>query len=93
MENYLPKEILPKDYGGNELSMQELNGSIQLQAVFRFNGFIFNNVDAWMEKLVEYYPRFEELSKMRVNETLRPTPLVNDEVLGYYGNFKKLEVD
>lgn len=37
--------------------------------------------------------RFDKLDRMRVKEDLRPTPLENDEILGYHGNFKKLDVD
>lgn len=47
----------------------------------------------WKAKLIEYYPRFDQLATMRVKEELRPNPLNNDEILGYYGNFKKLDVD
>lgn len=43
--------------------------------------------------MVEYYQRYEDLAKMRVDEKLRPIPLKNDEFLGYYGNFKKINVD
>ncbi|CAG9830967.1 unnamed protein product [Diabrotica balteata] len=38
----------------------------------------------------EYFDRRETL---RVNEEVRPTKNVNDEILGFYGNFKKLDVD
>ncbi|XP_030756396.1 alpha-tocopherol transfer protein-like [Sitophilus oryzae] len=47
----------------------------------------------WIEKFGQYKDLFDKLGAMRVNESLRPTRLVNDEVLGYYGNFKKLDVD
>jgi hypothetical protein len=30
---------------------------------------------------------------MRVDEGLRPEKLDNDEILGFYGNLKKLDVD
>lgn len=30
---------------------------------------------------------------MNVKENLRPVPLKNDAVLGYHGNFRKLDVD
>lgn len=47
----------------------------------------------WKLKFEEYENRFNLLDKLRVQENLRPVPLENDEVLGYYGNFKKLDVD
>jgi hypothetical protein len=45
------------------------------------------------EKLSEYQARFDELDGLRVEESLRPERLNNDEILGFYGNFKKLDVD
>lgn len=50
-------------------------------------------VDLWQKKLEEYQDRFDALEKMRPIEDLRPAPLKNDEILGFYGNFKKLSVD
>ncbi|XP_074030265.1 retinol-binding protein pinta-like [Leptinotarsa decemlineata] len=49
--------------------------------------------EIWKKKFTEYKERFDILEKLRVNEGLRPTPLVNDDILGYYGNFKKVAVD
>lgn len=63
---------------------------------------IFNNAEnyefifvqaLWIKKLDEYQERFDKLDSMEVNEHSRLTPLKNDEVLGYHGNFKKLDVD
>ncbi|KAJ3652777.1 hypothetical protein Zmor_018711 [Zophobas morio] len=36
---------------------------------------------------------FDDLEKFKVDENLRPAKLENDEMLGFYGNFKKLNVD
>jgi hypothetical protein len=44
-------------------------------------------------KLTEYQERFDHLDTMRVDEGLRPEKLDNDEILGFYGNFKNLDVD
>ncbi|KAJ3624264.1 hypothetical protein MTP99_017903 [Tenebrio molitor] len=65
---------LPKDYGGNGPSLEELN-------------------DGLREKFDEYQNRFDQLDRLRVDESLRPEKLNNDEVLGFHGNFKKLNVD
>ncbi|KAF7272956.1 alpha-tocopherol transfer protein-like [Rhynchophorus ferrugineus] len=69
-----PKSVLPKDVGGDEDSIDELN-------------------NLWIDAFKRYEGLFDKLSKIRVNESLRPSKLVNDEVLGYYGNFKKLDID
>ncbi|KAJ8926574.1 hypothetical protein NQ314_021045 [Rhamnusium bicolor] len=68
------EEILPKDYGGDEKSLQEIN-------------------ELWKQKMGEYKDRFDKLDVMRVKEELRPAPLKNNDILGYHGNFKKLDVD
>ncbi|RZC33655.1 CRAL TRIO domain containing protein [Asbolus verrucosus] len=44
-------------------------------------------------KLHEYKDRFDQLDETKVNERLRPEKLKSDEILGFYGNFKKLNVD
>ncbi|RZB40419.1 CRAL TRIO domain containing protein, partial [Asbolus verrucosus] len=72
-ENF-SKKMLPKDYGGEEKSCEELR-------------------ELMKAKLVEYKNRFDQLDRIRVDESLRPEKLENDEILGFYGNFKKLNVD
>ncbi|KAJ8947670.1 hypothetical protein NQ318_009554 [Aromia moschata] len=71
---YVSKDVLPSEYGGEERPLKEL-------------------IELWDKKLEENCDRFDKLSKMRVNEELRPEPLKNDEILGFHGNFKKLDVD
>ncbi|XP_050501111.1 retinol-binding protein pinta-like [Diabrotica virgifera virgifera] len=72
--NHMSSEILPKEYGGTERPVAELQ-------------------ELWKQKLQQYGDRFDKLELLKVNEKLRPTPLHNDEVLGYYGNFKTISVD
>ncbi|KAJ3652769.1 hypothetical protein Zmor_018706 [Zophobas morio] len=36
---------------------------------------------------------FDDLEKFKVDENLRPANLENDEMLGFYGNFKKMNAD
>ncbi|XP_074039784.1 alpha-tocopherol transfer protein-like isoform X2 [Leptinotarsa decemlineata] len=74
LSDYIPTRILPKDYGGEEPTLKELN-------------------EIFKKELAAHKDRFDVLETLRVNESFRPTPLVNDEILGYYGNFKKLNVD
>ncbi|XP_064213568.1 alpha-tocopherol transfer protein-like [Tribolium castaneum] len=44
-------------------------------------------------KFLEYQDRFDQIHAMKVAEDLRPFKLENDDFLGFYGNFKKLELD
>jgi hypothetical protein len=44
-------------------------------------------------KLEQFQDRFDQLDQMRVDESLRPEKLVNNDILGFHGNFKKLNVD
>jgi hypothetical protein len=74
LKEIFPPDQLPKDYGGNGPSLEELN-------------------DGLREKFDEYQNRFDQLDQLRVDESLRPEKLNNDEVLGFHGNFKKLNVD
>lgn len=46
-----------------------------------------------MEKFVEYKERFDKLSDLKTNEALRPGKPINDDVLGFQGNFKQLSFD
>ncbi|KAJ3654080.1 hypothetical protein Zmor_013293 [Zophobas morio] len=76
LKEHFSSEILPKDYGGTEKSVEELHELCQL-------------------KFQDYRDRFNLLDELRVNENLRPTRLANenDELLGYHGKFKKLDID
>ncbi|XP_072395227.1 uncharacterized protein [Diabrotica undecimpunctata] len=71
---FIPREILPKEYGGNEKSLQDLG-------------------DAWRETLQKHRPRFEKLENMAVQEDRRPSPCKNCDILGYYGNYMKIDVN
>lgn len=45
------------------------------------------------KKFVQYGNRFDELDTLRVNEKLRPKKFENNDFLGFYGNFKQLNLD
>jgi hypothetical protein len=74
LKNLMPRDDLPKDYGGDGPSLEELNEMMR-------------------QKLAQYQDRFDQLDKLKVDENLRPEKLDNDELLGFHGNFKKLNVD
>lgn len=46
-----------------------------------------------LQQFKQYKDRFDVLGTLRVDESLRPEKLVNDDILGYYGNFKHLNLD
>ncbi|EFA05518.1 alpha-tocopherol transfer protein-like [Tribolium castaneum] len=74
LHQVVPKEVLPKDYGGEEKSLKELNDLLKC-------------------KVRESRDVFDNLDNFTVDETLRPAKLVNDDILGVYGNFKRLAID
>lgn len=45
------------------------------------------------QKYEKHKGRFLELASLSVDESLRPVKLENDELLGYYGHFKTINVD
>ncbi|KAJ3652774.1 hypothetical protein Zmor_018710 [Zophobas morio] len=55
------------------------------------------SLETLQEMMVSEYEQhvsfFEHLEKFKVDESRRPAKLENDEMLGFYGNFKKLNVD
>jgi hypothetical protein len=44
-------------------------------------------------KFMEKQELFDRLDKIRVDERIRPEKLRDDEILGFHGNFKKLDID
>ncbi|KAL1493411.1 hypothetical protein ABEB36_011471 [Hypothenemus hampei] len=55
--------------------------------------FIADLAELWIKRFEEKRELFDKLTTLRVDESKRPQKLVNDEVLGFYGNFKKLDID
>jgi hypothetical protein len=87
---HVPKTILPRDYGGYERSLNELNG--------RKNEETSQRVDVVLSgilkmKMMEHKEYFDRLDTLKVNEDLRPEKLINDDFLGFYGTFKHLDID
>ncbi|KAJ3646995.1 hypothetical protein Zmor_024549 [Zophobas morio] len=74
LKKVIRPDLLPVDFGGEGLSLQELE-------------------DALEEKYRKNQDLFDRIDEIKVDESLRPQKLEDTELLGYYGNFKKLEVD
>ncbi|XP_046738739.1 retinol-binding protein pinta-like [Diprion similis] len=75
LHRIIPKSILPKNYGGDEPSIEYF-------------------AELWRQKVDEKRDWFLEQDKIVVNEALRPGPPVNaDDLFGFSGSFRKLDVD
>lgn len=49
--------------------------------------------ELWIQELKSQSELFTKLQNMKVDESKRPSKLVNDEILGFYGSFRKIDVD
>ncbi|XP_063903537.1 alpha-tocopherol transfer protein-like [Zophobas morio] len=74
LKKLIPLNLLPVDFGGDGLSLEELEGILKARC-------------AKNQEL------FERLGEIKVDENLRPEKLEDDDTLGVYGSFKKLEID
>ncbi|CAH1121701.1 unnamed protein product [Ceutorhynchus assimilis] len=45
------------------------------------------------KKFQEFKPRFDKIQFMTVDESKRPEKLINDDILGFYGSFRQINVD
>ncbi|KAJ3646998.1 hypothetical protein Zmor_024551 [Zophobas morio] len=74
LKKVIRPDLLPVDFGGEGLSLQELE-------------------DALEEKYRKNQDLFDRIDEIKVDESLRPQKLEDSDFLGFYGNFKKLEID
>lgn len=84
--------MLPSDYGGTEKSIEQLHGT---DTILVYTVVWFEFLELTQRRFRSYQERFDLLDELRVNESLRPSELEkeNDEILGFHGNFKKLDID
>ncbi|KYN35701.1 Alpha-tocopherol transfer protein-like protein [Trachymyrmex septentrionalis] len=84
--DYIPREILPAEYGGDAGPIQNIHGTSISLFLFIW--------DMWMKKLEEYGPWFAEQEAMKTNEALRPgKPKTQDDLFGLDGSFRQLSID
>ncbi|XP_063903554.1 uncharacterized protein LOC135122985 [Zophobas morio] len=74
LKKVIPLNLLPTDYGGEGLSLQQLD-------------------DALEAKYSQNQELFDRLDEIKIDEKLRPQKLKDDNTLGFYGSFTKLEID
>jgi hypothetical protein len=86
----IPANMLPKDFGGEGPSCEDLQGNKKLFFIIKLAFFIVEMVKL---KFMEKQELFDRLDKIRVDERIRPEKLRDDEILGFHGNFKKLDID
>lgn len=84
----MPKEYLPRDFGGELQSIEELAGT--WTDILELNVKIFLALQ--LKCYEKHKKRFEELQTMKCDESLKPV-MVDDDLFGTYGNFKKLNID
>ncbi|XP_012254146.2 retinol-binding protein pinta-like [Athalia rosae] len=72
---YVPKSILPKEYGGDYLTMDIISNQ-------------------WLQEVDQWRDWFMEQQNVLADESLRPGPAIDaDNLFGFSGSFRKLEVD
>lgn len=90
------KEVLPKDYGGENMSIAELTSSIQQKcSISKLFIFIINfSLDYWKRKCEDQRDLLIAQSQVKSDETKRPgRPKTSQELFGIEGSFRKLNVD
>ncbi|XP_044261211.1 uncharacterized protein LOC123009151 [Tribolium madens] len=75
-------------------SLKDMFPEDVLPAEFGGTGLTLQQLGEMLEtKLCEYQSWYDHLDTIQVDEKLRPESLKNDDILGFHGNFKKLDVD
>lgn len=94
--NYVPKDVLPEEYGGTAGKLQDMQGKKHFSGLFFF-AFTYRLIlflDAWVKKLEEYTPWFNEQDNIKADESKRPGKPTNyDDLFGMEGSFKQLSID
>lgn len=92
------KEVLPKEYGGDNMSLAELTGKLKINFyVIEMYLKVFLNVlrtAYWKKKCEDRRDFLIAQSQIKSDEAKRPgRPKTSDELFGIEGSFRKLNVD
>lgn len=91
---FVPKDMLPVEYGGQSGNIKDLNGKanefyhifIKLEQHY--------SPEQWRQKLKDYTPWFKEQEASKADESLRPGGSRSaDDLFGMDGTFRKLTID
>lgn len=91
---FVPKEMLPAEYGGQAGPIKELNGKqcVTFNVIHLLTLRFF--VEQWRNKMKEYTQWFKEQDNSKANESLRPGGArAADDLFGMDGTFRQLSID
>lgn len=92
---FVPKEMLPAEYGGNAGPIKDLNGKLNRDRNIDQQTYtIICLLEQWRNKIKEFTPWFKEQENSKANETLRPGGArAADDLFGMDGTFRQLSID
>lgn len=92
---FVPKEMLPAEYGGNAGPIKDLNGKLYRDRnIYQQTYTIICLLEQWRNKIKEFTPWFKEQENSKANETLRPGGArAADDLFGMDGTFRQLSID
>lgn len=92
---FVPKEMLPTEYGGDIGSIKDLNGELSKSFFELFWDLMrIYFVEQWRNKMKEYTQWFAEQENSKANESLRPGGArAADDLFGMDGTFRQLSID